>query len=88
MIGAGAAGLFCALTAAAAGARVTLVSRTPLDGSASYWAQGGLAGADRAGLFEYLAWRTRHGWSPRSNGCTPPSTTSAWPPPSPARLPT
>src|SRR3546814_8753126 len=30
-------------------------------------AQGGLAGADRAGLFEYLAWRTRHGWSPRSN---------------------
>lgn len=30
-------------------------------------AGGGLAGADRAALFEYLAWRTRHGWSPRSN---------------------
>ncbi len=30
--------------------------------------QGGqLAGIDRAGLFDYLAWRTRHGWSPRSN---------------------
>ncbi len=28
---------------------------------------GGLLQADRAGLFEYLAWRTRHGWSPRSN---------------------
>ncbi|NCT89123.1 site-specific tyrosine recombinase XerD [Stenotrophomonas acidaminiphila] len=26
-----------------------------------------LAGLDRAGLFDYLAWRTRHGWSPRSN---------------------
>ncbi|MHC6216498.1 site-specific tyrosine recombinase XerD [Stenotrophomonas acidaminiphila] len=26
-----------------------------------------LAGIDRAGLFDYLAWRTRHGWSPRSN---------------------
>ncbi len=28
---------------------------------------GGLAQADRAGVFDYLAWRTRHGWSPRSN---------------------
>jgi L-aspartate oxidase len=45
VIGAGAAGLFCALLAACEGARVTLVSRTPLDGSASYWAQGGIAAA-------------------------------------------
>ena len=31
-------------------------------------AQGSLlAGIDRSGLFDYLAWRTRHGWSPRSN---------------------
>jgi len=28
---------------------------------------GGIAQADRAALFEHLAWRTRHGWSPRSN---------------------
>ncbi len=28
---------------------------------------GSLATADRAGLFDYLSWRTRHGWSPRSN---------------------
>ena len=28
---------------------------------------GGLAGADRTALFDYLAWRTRHAWSPRSN---------------------
>ena len=27
---------------------------------------GGLAGADRAALFDYLAWRTREGYSPRS----------------------
>ncbi len=45
VIGAGAAGLFCALLAAREGAQVTLVSRTPLDGSASYWAQGGIAAA-------------------------------------------
>jgi L-aspartate oxidase len=44
-VGGGAAGLFCALVAAREGARVTLVSRTPLDGSASYWAQGGIAAA-------------------------------------------
>lgn len=28
---------------------------------------GGLPGADRAALFDYLAWRTRNGYSPRSN---------------------
>ncbi len=45
VVGAGAAGLFCALVAADAGASVALVSRTPLAGSASYWAQGGIAAA-------------------------------------------
>jgi L-aspartate oxidase len=45
VVGAGAAGLFTALTAAAAGARVALVSATPLARTASYWAQGGLAAA-------------------------------------------
>ena len=45
VVGAGAAGLFTALTAAAAGARVALVSATPLAQTASYWAQGGLAAA-------------------------------------------
>ncbi len=45
VVGAGAAGLFCALVAAEAGAFVALVSRTPLAGSASYWAQGGIAAA-------------------------------------------
>jgi len=45
VVGAGAAGLFCALTASRAGARVALVSRSPLPGSASYWAQGGIAAA-------------------------------------------
>jgi L-aspartate oxidase len=45
VVGAGAAGLFCALVAARDGARVTLISRSPLDGSASYWAQGGIAAA-------------------------------------------
>jgi integrase/recombinase XerD len=30
-------------------------------------AGGGLGGADRATLFDYLAWRTRAGYSPRSN---------------------
>ena len=43
VVGAGAAGLFTALTAAAEGARVTLVSARPLAETASYWAQGGLA---------------------------------------------
>src|SRR3954453_12968091 len=28
---------------------------------------GGLLGADRAALFDYLSWRTRDGYSPRSN---------------------
>jgi len=43
VVGAGAAGLYAALTAADAGASVTLISATPLAESASYWAQGGLA---------------------------------------------
>jgi L-aspartate oxidase len=45
VVGAGAAGLYAALTAANAGARVALVSATPLAQTASYWAQGGLAAA-------------------------------------------
>jgi L-aspartate oxidase len=45
VVGAGAAGLYAALCAAAAGERVTLISATPLAGSSSYWAQGGLAAA-------------------------------------------
>ena len=45
VVGAGGAGLYAALTAAAAGARVTLVSATPLARTASYWAQGGIAAA-------------------------------------------
>ncbi len=45
VIGAGAAGLFCALVAAEEGATVALVSRSPLAESASYWAQGGIAAA-------------------------------------------
>ncbi len=45
VVGAGAAGLFAALTAAGEGARVVLVSRSPLAESASYWAQGGVAAA-------------------------------------------
>jgi L-aspartate oxidase len=45
VVGAGAAGLFTALCAAGAGARVALVSRSPLAASASYWAQGGVAAA-------------------------------------------
>lgn len=49
VVGAGAAGLYTALTAAGAGARVALVSATPLAESASYWAQGGLAVALAAG---------------------------------------
>lgn len=51
-------------------ARATVDSyRRDLEGLAR-WCDGrggGLAGIDRAGLFDYLAWRTRHGWSPRSN---------------------
>jgi len=45
VIGAGLAGLWTALAAADAGARVLLVSRAPLRGAASYWAQGGIAAA-------------------------------------------
>jgi L-aspartate oxidase len=45
VVGAGAAGLYAALTAAAGGARVALVSRSPLAETASYWAQGGIAAA-------------------------------------------
>jgi len=45
VVGAGAAGLFAALTAAQQGAMVTLVSARPLAETASYWAQGGAAAA-------------------------------------------
>ena len=45
VIGAGAAGLYTALTAAREGADVMLVSATPLAESSTYWAQGGLAAA-------------------------------------------
>ena len=45
VVGAGGAGLYTALTASAAGARVALISATPLAESSSYWAQGGLAAA-------------------------------------------
>ena len=45
VVGAGAAGLYTALATAELGARVQLVSRSPLPQSASYWAQGGLAAA-------------------------------------------
>lgn len=45
VVGAGAAGLYAAIRAADLGAAVTLVSRKPLDETASYWAQGGLAAA-------------------------------------------
>ena len=45
VVGAGAAGLYAALCAAREGARVALVSATPLAGSSSWWAQGGLAAA-------------------------------------------
>jgi len=45
VVGAGAAGLYAALRAAAEGAAVALVSATPLAQTASYWAQGGLAAA-------------------------------------------
>ena len=43
MVGAGAAGLYTSVCAAREGARVTLVSATPLAQSSSWWAQGGLA---------------------------------------------
>jgi integrase/recombinase XerD len=51
-------------------ARASLDSyRRDLQGFARWrgGASGGLAGADRPALFDYLAWRTREGYSPRSN---------------------
>lgn len=45
VVGAGAAGLYTALSARREGAGVTLVSATTLAESSSYWAQGGLAAA-------------------------------------------
>jgi L-aspartate oxidase len=45
VVGGGAAGLYVALRAGRAGARVVVVSRKPLAESSSYWAQGGLAAA-------------------------------------------
>jgi L-aspartate oxidase len=45
VVGAGAAGLYASLCAAADGASVALVSATTLAETASYWAQGGLAAA-------------------------------------------
>ncbi|MDX6656327.1 MAG: L-aspartate oxidase [Solirubrobacteraceae bacterium] len=45
VVGAGGAGLYAALSAARAGARVVLISATPLARTASYWAQGGVAAA-------------------------------------------
>jgi integrase/recombinase XerD len=43
--------------------------RRDLEGFARWrdGAGGGLAGADRPALFDYFAWRTRQGYSPRSN---------------------
>ena len=45
VVGAGGAGLYTALAAAGHGARVGLISATPLAQTASYWAQGGIAAA-------------------------------------------
>ena len=45
VIGAGAAGLYVSLTAAAEGARVALLAASSFAQTASYWAQGGLAAA-------------------------------------------
>ncbi len=45
VVGAGGAGLYTALAAAGEGARVALISATPLAQTASYWAQGGIAAA-------------------------------------------
>jgi integrase/recombinase XerD len=63
-------GFLDALWAEAGVARPTLASyRRDLEGFARWRAGegGGLAGADRAALFEYLAARGRDGYSPRSN---------------------
>ena len=51
-------------------ARPTLDSYRRDLGGLARWREGkggGLAAADRAVLFDYLAWRSRHGYSPRSN---------------------
>ena len=51
-------------------ARQTLASyRRDLEGFARWrdGAGGGIVAADRGALFDYLAWRTREGYSPRSN---------------------
>ncbi len=49
-------------------ARPTLDSyRRDLQGFARWRDRGDIAAADRAGLFDYLAWRSREGYSPRSN---------------------
>jgi L-aspartate oxidase len=45
VVGAGAAGLYAALTASREGGEVLLISATPLAQTASYWAQGGIAAA-------------------------------------------
>jgi L-aspartate oxidase len=45
VVGAGAAGLYVSLVAAAGGARVTLIAASSFAQTASYWAQGGLAAA-------------------------------------------
>ncbi|HEX6389178.1 MAG TPA: FAD-dependent oxidoreductase [Solirubrobacteraceae bacterium] len=45
VVGAGGAGLYTALHAARAGARVVLISATQLAFTSSYWAQGGIAAA-------------------------------------------
>jgi integrase/recombinase XerD len=41
--------------------------RRDLEGLARWRDGRGLAGADRGALFDYLSWRTREGYSPRSN---------------------
>jgi len=59
-----------ALWAESGAARQTLAAyRRDLEGFARWrnGSGGGLSSADRAALFDYLAWRTRDGYSPRSN---------------------
>lgn len=41
--------------------------RRDLEGLARWRDGRGIAGADRGALFDYLSWRTREGYSPRSN---------------------
>jgi integrase/recombinase XerD len=50
-------------------AQTTAGYRRDLEGFARWrnGVGGGIGGADRAALFDYLAWRTRDGYSPRSN---------------------